>query len=109
MACWSTWEPSATTCTCVSLAVQQAYLAAAKKTGVEIASLALGEMNNVPLKSDPTRNNWLVDSVAVMKALNVKIVLVAAFSKGDLLGDKAGIDHTVEILKKHAPPPRRQA
>ena len=84
-------------------AVQQAYLAAAKKTGVEIASLALGEMNNVPLKSDPTAEQWLVDSVAVMKAMNLKIVLVAAFSKGDLLGDKAGIDHTVEILKKHAP------
>ncbi len=84
-------------------AVQQAYLAAAKSTGVEIASLALGEMNNVPLKSDPIAEGWLADSVAVMTALNVKIVLVAAFSKGDLLGDKPGIDHTVEILKRHAP------
>ena len=84
-------------------AVQQAYLAAAKKTGVEIASLALGEMNNVPLKSDPTAEQWLADSVSVMKAMNLKIVLVAAFSKGDLLGDKPGIDRTVEILKKHAP------
>ena len=83
-------------------AVQQAYLAAAKRIGVEIASLALGEMNNVPLKSDPTAEQWLADSIAVMKALNVNIVLVAAFHKGDLLGDKAGIDRTVEILKKHA-------
>jgi sugar phosphate isomerase/epimerase len=84
-------------------AVQQAYLAAAKRTGVEIASLALGEMNNVPLKSDPLAEGWLADSVDVMKALNVKVVLVAAFAKGDLLGDKAGIDHTIEILKRHAP------
>jgi sugar phosphate isomerase/epimerase len=83
--------------------VQQTYLDAAKRTGVEIASLALGEMNNVPLKSDPVAEGWLADSVAVMKALGVRIVLVAAFSKGDLLGDKAGIDHTVEILKKNAP------
>ena len=83
-------------------AVQRAYLAAAKKTGVQIASLAIGEMNSVPLKSDPVAEGWLADSVAVMKALNVKIVLVAAFSKGDLVGDKAGIDHTVEVLKKHA-------
>ena len=34
-------------------AVQQAYLAAAKRTGLEIGSLAIGEMNRVPLKSDP--------------------------------------------------------
>ena len=35
--------------------VQKAYLEAAKRTGLEIASLAIGEMNNVPLKSDPAR------------------------------------------------------
>ena len=83
--------------------VQQAYLAAAKKTGIEISSLAIGEMNKVPLKSDPQAAQWLEDSIAVMKALNLKIVLVAAFSKGDLLGDQAGIDHTVEVLKRLAP------
>lgn len=84
-------------------AVQQAYLAAAKRTGVAISSLALAELNNVPLKSDPRAEAWLADSVAVMTALNVRIVLVAAFSKGELLGDPAGIDHTVEVLKRCAP------
>lgn len=83
--------------------VQQAYLAAAKRTGLSVASLAMGEMNNVPLKNDPKAEEWLEKSVEVMKALNVPLVLVAAFSKGDLFGDKAGIDHTVELLKKHAP------
>lgn len=83
--------------------VQQAYLAAAKKNGMEISSLAIGEMNKVPLKSDPLAAQWLEDSIAVMKALNLKIVLVAAFSKGDLLGDQAGIDHTVEVLRRLAP------
>jgi len=84
-------------------AVQQAYLEASKKTGVAIASLALAELNSVPLKSDPRAEAWLADSVAVMKALNVKIVLVAAFASGELLGDQAGIDHTVEVLKRCAP------
>ena len=84
-------------------AVQQAYLDAAKKTGVAISSLALAELNNIPLKSDPQAEQWLADSVAVMQALGVKIVLVAAFSKGDLVGDKAGVDHTVEVLKRLAP------
>ena len=60
-------------------------------------------MNKVPLKSDPQAAQWLEDSIAVMKALNIKIVLVAAFSKGDLKGDQAGIDHTVEVLQRLAP------
>jgi len=84
-------------------AVQQAYLDAAKKNGVEISSLAIAEMNNVPLKSDPRAEAWLADSVGVLKAMNLKIVLVAAFSKGELLGDQAGIDHTVEVLQRLAP------
>jgi sugar phosphate isomerase/epimerase len=83
--------------------VQQAYLAAAKKSGLQISSLAIAEMNNVPLKNDPRAEQWLAHSIAVMKALNVKIVLVAEFAKGDLNGDKAGIDHTVEVLKRLAP------
>jgi len=84
-------------------AVQQAYLEAAKKTGVEISSLALAELNNVPLKSDPRADEWLADSLAVLKQMNLKIVLVAAFGKGDLVRDQAGVDHTVEVLKRHAP------
>lgn len=83
--------------------VQQAYLDAAKRTGLKVASLAMGEMNSVPLKNDPRAEEWLAKSVGVMQALNVPLVLVAAFSKGDLKDDQAGIDHTVEVLKRHAP------
>jgi sugar phosphate isomerase/epimerase len=83
--------------------IQQAYLAAARKSGLQISSLAIAEMNNIPLKNDARAEQWLADSIAVMKALNVKIVLVAAFAKGDLIGDMAGIDHTVEVLKRLAP------
>ncbi len=83
--------------------VQQAYREAAKRTGLEIASLAMAELNGVPLKSDPRAVEWLADSIGVMQALNINVVLVAAFSKGDLCGDKPGIDHTVEVLKQIAP------
>ena len=48
---------------------------------VAIASLAMGEMNSVPLKNDPRAEEWLVDSVAVMKALGVPLVLVAAMGE----------------------------
>ena len=54
--------------------VQKAYLDAAKRTGLEIASLAIGEMNNVPLKSDPRAAEWLADSIDVCKALGLTIV-----------------------------------
>jgi hypothetical protein len=33
--------------------LQQTYLAAVRKTGAQIASFCIGELNNVPLKSDP--------------------------------------------------------
>ncbi len=84
-------------------AVQQAYLSAARQNGLEIASLALAELNNIPLKSDPRAAIWLLDSMAVARALGVKVILVAQFFHGELKGDKEGTDRTVELLKELAP------
>jgi L-ribulose-5-phosphate 3-epimerase len=83
--------------------MQRAYRDAAKRTGLEIASLAMGELNNVPLKSDPRAAIWLLDSIDVCKALGVTVVLVAQFYKGELKADKPGVDMTVKILKEIAP------
>jgi sugar phosphate isomerase/epimerase len=83
--------------------VQKAYIEASKRTGVALASLGIAEMNNVPLKSDPRAAQWLADSIDVAKALGVPVILVAQFFKGELKGDAAGTDRTVEILKQHAP------
>lgn len=83
--------------------VQHAFRDAAKRCGLEIASLALAELNNVPLKNDPRAAEWLTDSISVAQALNLRLVMIAAFAKGDLLDDKPGIDHTVELLKQIAP------
>jgi L-ribulose-5-phosphate 3-epimerase len=84
-------------------AVQQAYLAAARQNGMAIASLALAELNNIPLKSDPRAVVWLIDSMEVARALGVKVILVAEFGNGELKGDKAGVDRTVDLLKEVAP------
>lgn len=84
-------------------AEQQAYLAAARKSGLQIASTALGILNQYPLKSDVRGGIWLLDAMTVAQALGVKVILVPAFAKGDLYGDKAGIDRTVEVLKEAAP------
>lgn len=82
---------------------QKAYLDAARQNGVEIASLAIAELNNVPLKSDPRAAIWLLDAIEVMQALGVKVLLIAQFHKGDLKGDTPGIERTVDILKEVAP------
>ena len=84
-------------------AMQQQYRNAAKKTGVEIASLAIGEMNDVPYKSDPRTIEWVSDCIDVCQALGVRVVLLAFFNKGDLRGDKAGVDEVVKRLKAVAP------
>ena len=83
--------------------MQQAYLAAARRTGLAIASLAISELNTIPLKSDPRAAIWLLDALEVARALGVKVILVAAFDNGELKGDKEGIDRTVELLKEVAP------
>jgi L-ribulose-5-phosphate 3-epimerase len=83
--------------------VQQEYKKAAQQTGVEVASLAIGEMNNVPYKKDPQTIAWVSDCVDVCTALGVKVILLAFFADGDLRGDKEGVDEVVRRLKGVAP------
>lgn len=83
--------------------VQKAYQQAAKKYGVKVSSLAIGELNSVPYKSEPETEEWVSDSIDVAKAMGCKVILLAFFSKGDLKGDEAGIREVVRRLKKVAP------
>ena len=84
--------------------MQKAYLKTAKKTGVEIASLALGELNRVPLKSDPRAAVWLADSIDVCKALGLTVSMPACFGPGELdMKNTKEIDHLVKVLKDVAP------
>ena len=82
---------------------QQEYKAAARKAGLAVSSLAIGELNEVPYKSDPRTINWVSGSIDVCRALGVRVVLLAFFSKGDLRGDKDGTDEVVKRLKAVAP------
>lgn len=83
--------------------VQQAYKEAAKKHGVQIASLAIGELNNVPYKSAPQTEEWVSDSIDVARAMDCTVVLLAFFGNGDLKGDDAGQREVIHRLKKVAP------
>lgn len=83
--------------------MQQRYRIAAKQAGLEVASLAIGEMNNVPYKSDPRTIAWVSDSIDVCQAFGLRVVLLAFFGKGDLRDDPAGVDEVVKRLKAVAP------
>lgn len=83
--------------------VQAKFKQAAKAAGLQIASLAIGELNNIPYKSDPRTIPWVTDCVDVCKGLGVQVVLLAFFANDDLRDDKAGVDEVVRRLKGVAP------
>ena len=87
--------------------IQQAYRDAAKKYGVQVAGLAIGELNRVPYKSAPETEAWVSDSIDVAQAMNCKVILLAFFDKGDLKGDKAGQQEVIARLRKVAPKAER--
>ncbi len=82
--------------------VQQIYLKESERTKIKISSLAIGELNDVPYKSDPRTEEWVSDSIDVAKNLGVTVILLAFFEKGDLRNDEAGKKEVVSRLKKVA-------
>jgi sugar phosphate isomerase/epimerase len=84
-------------------AMQKAYLEESKRTKIKIASLAIGELNNVPYKSDPRTEQWVDDSIDVAKAFGVNVILLAFFSKNDLRNDPSGKEEVIQRLKRVAP------
>ena len=83
--------------------VQQQWLDASRETGIKISSIAIGELNNVPYKSDPRTEQWVWDSVDTARNLHVPVVLLAFFHKNDLRNDAAGKKEVINRLKKVAP------
>jgi sugar phosphate isomerase/epimerase len=67
--------------------LQKAYLEAARRTGLEVASLCISLFWQAPLKSDPRAAPWLSDCVDICKALGLRVVLIPCF---DLEPSKAG-------------------
>jgi len=82
--------------------LRRTYLAAVKKTGTEIASFCIGELNSVPLKSDPRAERWVAEGIEVAEAMKVDIILIPFFGKGDLKDDPAGKEAVIAALKRLA-------
>ena len=79
------------------------YQAEAKKCGVEISSLAMGSLNQIPYATSPDAEQWVLDCIEVMPKLNVKVVLLAFFANGDLKDKPDMQEATIKRLKKAAP------
>ncbi len=83
------------------------YEALARKLKIEIASLALGILNEIPYASDP-RGAALVDSaIDIAREMKQKVILIAFFEKGDLNRPENRMDTLVGRLKENAPKAER--
>lgn len=83
--------------------LQKRFLAEAKKQKMEIASLAMGVLNNIPYKSDPRAERWVREGIDVAKAMRMDIILLAFFGNGDLKNDEQGTNEAIKRLRKVAP------
>ena len=83
--------------------VRREYLAASKRLGVEIASLAMGILNRKPYASDPEAEQFVVDCVEVMPKMNQRVVLLAFFGEGDIKDRPDAQKEVIRRLKKVAP------
>jgi len=83
--------------------VQAQFLNAAKAAKIPVASLAIGELNNIPYKRDPRTIAWVEDAIDVCRALGVNVILLAFFANDDLIEDPSGVDEVVRRLKAVAP------
>ncbi len=87
--------------------VQKTFRDAAGKSGMEIASFCLLDLNRMPYKKDPHAEQWVSDSIDVCTAMRVEVVMLPFFGRGDLKNDEKGVDVVVERLKRVAPKAER--
>jgi len=82
---------------------RELFLATAKKESIEIASLAMGILNNVPLATAEPTEGWVADCIDAMDAMKVKNVLLAFFGNGDIKDNVESRNKAIEKIKRLAP------
>ena len=83
-------------------ALQQTYLAEAKRVGLPLASVCLEILHQNILKSDPLGRRWVADAIPIARALGVKVILLPFFNKG-ALQTQAEMDYVGDVLREVAP------
>lgn len=82
--------------------VQQQYLEAAQRYGIEFPAICPLFLNQLPLFSEPVCAIWVLDAITAARALGAKAVMLPFFGKGELK-EAWQIDRTVDVLQQAAP------
>ena len=82
---------------------RQKFLDAAKESGVGIASLAMGILNNDALATTLEAEGWVEDCIDAMDDMDVDRVLLAFFGNGDMNQNKGHQPLVIEKLKRLGP------
>jgi len=80
--------------------LQDNILKEARKHKMQIPSLAMGVLNNVPYKSDMRAERWVRQGIRVAEAMGVKVILLAFFGEGDLQNDPQGVNKVIQRLRQ---------
>lgn len=64
--------------------LRQKYLELGKVHGISFPSVAIGMLNEIPLKSEPQASVFVIDALEAAKVLSSNNILMAFFGKGDL-------------------------
>jgi len=67
---------------------RQQYKEAMERTGLSVSSVAMGLLNDYPFATDDRAGAWLEQTIDGTADLGAKVILLAFFSKGDLLQSK---------------------
>jgi sugar phosphate isomerase/epimerase len=87
-------------------AMQKAYAEAAKRTGVEIASVAIDAIWHAPLKSDPRAAQWTEESIEICRAMHLPISMVVCFDLD--LAKPGDFDRFVSVMRGIVPKAEKQ-
>ena len=83
-------------------ALQKAFLDESEQVNLKIESLCLEILHKNCLKSDPLGQRWVTDSIAIAKAMGVRVVLLPFFGRC-ALETAVEMDRVGDILKELAP------
>ncbi|MCL2305626.1 MAG: sugar phosphate isomerase/epimerase [Planctomycetaceae bacterium] len=82
---------------------RELFLEAAQAESVEISSLAMATLNQVPLATSEPAEGWVADCIETMEAMKVKNVLLAFFGNDDIKGNVENRNKAIEKLQRLAP------
>ena len=83
-------------------AARARYIEASKRTGVAVASMAMGILNSVPLASRPEAETYVLDCIDAMVKMGQSLVLLAFFGDGDIR-EASKQETLIPVLKRLAP------